>query len=157
MGFVDRPRRVVPSGPGLNNTAATGNRLSPGPRAGVGRELHGPRSAELRKAVTRLDATTDPAALRELGDWISEQYAREFGAVPLGFVALCRLGPPYVDHQLSLTQRIVEHFSRGDRMPDPFQAARMLVRSGAYEYVEVFTDGPALPVQPDGSVVPPRP
>ena len=162
MGYVEQPRRVVPSGPATGaapSLAAPGRVTRAGVGAGVqvGRELYGPRSAELRRAVARLDATTDPAQLRGLSDWIAEQYTADFGTVPLGFVALCHLGPPYVDHTLSLSHNILNHFGRGDRMPDPFEGARMLVRSGAYDYVEVFLGGAALPVLPDGTVVPERP
>lgn len=68
---------------------------------------------------------------------------------------MCFLGAPYIDHQLDLTHRIVAHYTLADRLPDPFGPARMLVRSGAYAYVEVYAGGMLVPVLEDGSVVRP--
>jgi hypothetical protein len=105
------------------------------------------------EAVRRLDAGLDESARAELAAWLCEQYAEKQGSFPLGFVAVCYLGPPFVDHRLNLLHSIVDHFSPADSMPTPFDGARMMVRSGAYAYVEVYEDGLLLPVHKDGSAV----
>ncbi|MFD5316847.1 hypothetical protein [Streptomyces sp. NPDC127098] len=103
--------------------------------------------------VRRLDAGVDDAARAGLVAALCEEYATAHGSVPLGFVAVCRLGPPYVDHTLNLLGSIVRHYGPTEPMPAPFESARMLVRTGAYAWVEVFDDGLLLPVHEDGQVV----
>ncbi|HWG28495.1 hypothetical protein [Actinospica sp.] len=118
------------------------------------RELRRPRGAVLLDAVRRLDAGLDEQACRALAEQISAQYAKDFGGgVPIGLLATCYLGAPYVDHRLNLIELIVEHYTPGSAVPDPYAAARPLVRSGAYAYVEVYSDGLIVPVLPDGSPV----
>ncbi len=118
-----------------------------------GKSRRKPRHAALFHAMHRLDAELDPASRGELARWIREQYEQEFGDIPLGFLAQCYLGPPYVDHRLDLFRDIVEHYAPADVVPEPFGAARMLVRTGAYAFVEVYASGELRPVLPDGSVV----
>lgn len=101
----------------------------------------------------RIDAGLDQASCRELARWIGDRYHVDHGAVPVGFVARCHLGPPYVDHRLDLCHSIVEHYAPRDVMPEPFAAARMLARTGAYAFIEVYANGELRPVRDDGSVV----
>jgi hypothetical protein len=119
----------------------------------LARDLRRPRSAALLAAVHRLDTEISTAAREDLAQWVREAYQVEVGDIPLGFVAQCHLGPPYVDHILDLFQNIVEHYAPADRMPDPYAQARMLVRTGAYAYIEIFGSGEIRPVLPDGTVV----
>ncbi|MFG1607777.1 hypothetical protein [Actinoplanes sp. NPDC049265] len=117
------------------------------------RQRRKPRHAGIFEAVHRLDAGLDEAARANLVGWIRAEYQSEFGDVPLGMFALCHLGPPYVDHRLDLWRSIVEHYAPADPVPDPFAGARMLVRSGAYEFVEVYASGELRPILPDGTAV----
>ncbi|MEV4352044.1 hypothetical protein AB0J83_46925 [Actinoplanes sp. NPDC049596] len=112
-----------------------------------------PRHAGLFEAVHRLDAGLDQGARAQLSEWIRAEYESEFGDVPLGMFALCHLGPPYIDHRLDLWQSIVEHYAPADLVPEPFNQARMLVRTGAYDFVEIYASGELRPVLKDGSVV----
>ncbi|MEU3573323.1 hypothetical protein AB0E96_33590, partial [Kitasatospora sp. NPDC036755] len=124
-------------------------------RSGATADQLRPRPADLLRAVRRLDAGLDPAACAELSDWLKEHYQAAYGDVPLGFLATCYLGPPFVDHRLDLFRVILQHFAPGDQVPEPFGAARMIVRTGAYAYVEVYGSGLVLPVLQDGTVVRP--
>lgn len=121
-------------------------------RTGV-RNMRVPRSAQLIAAIHRLDAGVDEATRAAILEWIEGEYRNEIGDLPLGFVAVCGLGPPYVDHILDLGQRIVEHYASADPMPEPYNAARMLARNPGYAFVEVYFSGIAVPVLADGSVV----
>lgn len=169
MGHIERPRRVVQSGgtesPGRTprttrrlTTDATRDQATATGGTGAGplrRGLYDRRSERLRRTVGRLDAGLDETACRQLADWAREEYASAHGDVPLGFVARCYLGPPFVDHQLNLLNVIVQHFAPADPMPEPFSKARMLARSGGYAYIEVYSSGLVLPVLDDGTVVRP--
>ena len=117
------------------------------------RNLRHPRQAGLLEAVHRLDARLDPGARDELARWIRDQYPVESGAIPIGLVAPCHFGPPYVDHRLDLLDGVLEHCSAVQAMPQPFEGPRMLARSGAYAYVEVNAGGLVALVLPDGDVV----
>jgi hypothetical protein len=114
-----------------------------------------PRHAGLFEAIRRLDAVTEESERRALADWIRDQYQDEYEMtdVPLGFVSRCYLGPPYVDHRLDLAASIVDHFSAAQAMPAPFDEARMGIRTGAYEFVEVYLSGKIIPVRADGTPV----
>ncbi|MFI9239196.1 hypothetical protein [Streptomyces sp. NPDC053079] len=157
MGSIERPRRVVRPAFGAAGpkSPATARTTAPAAAPRPARERYGPRGQGLRDAVRRLDARLDAAAFRELTGRIRDEYADAFGDVPIGFVAQCHLGPPYVDHRLSLLHEIIDHFAPGQPMPDPFSGARMLVRTGHYAYVEVYASGTLLPVLEDGTVVRP--
>jgi hypothetical protein len=172
MGHLERPRRIVQTGgaaapstssdalrrTGQDLGAGAGTRRTvgaPGPAAPLRRERLAPRPQGLRDAVGRLDAGLDENARRQLAEWIRQEYQASYGEIPLGFFSRCYLGPPYVDHQLNLFQVIVRHFAPSDPVPDPFSGARMLVRSGGYAFVEVYSGGLLLPVLGDGTVVRP--
>lgn len=156
MDFGQRQRRVVGiEAPGQAQRPAqhAGQRTSAVPRLGS-REFRKTRSGALTNAVAQLDAAMDEQTRQQLAEWIAGEYAHEYGgAIPLGFLATCYLGPPYVDHRLSLLETIVEHYGPADHVPAPFGEARTLVRSGAYLYVEIYSDGQLVPVRPDGTVV----
>ncbi|MGW0392707.1 hypothetical protein ACWDYJ_17760 [Streptomyces sp. NPDC003042] len=156
MGYIERPRRVVRPAQDLQQTTgqqreATGATRAPGPLA----DRLGNRSARLLEAVTRLDAGLDEAAGHRLADWIREQYEADHHSAPIGFLAVCHLGPPYVDHILNLFGAILTHYTPGDVLPEPYGSARMLVRNPSYVWVEVYSDGLVLPVLANGSVVRP--
>lgn len=172
MSHLERPRRIVRTGgagtPSTSSDALRRTDQGPttgvpprraagttGPAAPLRRERLAPRPQGLRDAVGRLDAGLDDGARRQLAEWIAEEYRSGYGEIPLGFFARCHLGPPYVDHQLDLFAVIVRHFAPSDPVPDPFSGARMLVRSGGYAFVEVYSDGLLLPVLDDGTVVRP--
>lgn len=111
-----------------------------------------PRSGELLQAVRNLDLTQDAAYRAELTTWIEDAYTERMGGVLLGLFARCHLGPPYVDHRLTVVGHILEHYRPTDIVPPPFDAARTLAQSPVYEYVEVYSDGDIIPVLADGSV-----
>lgn len=173
MSHLERPRRIVQPGGAAVTPSTSSDALrrtnpgaapgtsprrtvgAPGPAAPLRRERLTPRPQGLRDAVGRLDAGLDEHARRQLAASIGEEYRARYGEVPLGFFARCYLGPPYVDHMLNLFQVIVRHFAPSDPVPEPFSGARMLVRSGGYAFVEVYSGGLLLPVLDDGTVVRP--
>ncbi|MFG2616683.1 hypothetical protein ACGFXC_03605 [Streptomyces sp. NPDC048507] len=156
MGDTEHPRRLVrpaPDGPQHTTAPSAAGAGARGPLADRLRE----RPHDLLEAVARLDAGLDPVAGRRLADRIREQYTAEYGGAPVGFLAVCHLGPPYVDHVLDLDGAIVRHYAPGETLPPPYGAARMLVRHPHYACVEVYSDGLLLPVLVTGAVVRPAP
>lgn len=156
MGYIERPRRVVRPAQDLQQTTgpAPAATSAAGARGRLADRLRN-RSGELLEAVSRLDAGLDETARRQLAEWIREQYEVQHHSAPIGYVAKCWLGPPYVDHVLDLSGAILTHYAPGDVMPPPFADARMLARNGSYACVEVYSDGLVLPVLANGSVVRP--
>ncbi|MFI6418996.1 hypothetical protein ACIBG6_16535 [Streptomyces sp. NPDC050842] len=134
---------------------ATGSAVGAATGGALSRDFLAPRAPDLRGAIERLDAELDDTARAELAAWIREAYERSHGDVPMGFVARCFLGPPFVDHTLDLMGVITRHFAPFDPMPEPFARARMLARSGGYAYIEVYATGLVIPVLPDGRAVRP--
>lgn len=112
-----------------------------------------PRSKALLQAIQSLDTSTDTAVSRDLVDQIAAEYAERNGGLILGLFSKCHLGPPFVDHRLSLGETILEHYRRDDLVPEPFSKARNLAQSGMYSYIEVYSDGEIVPVRPDGTCV----
>jgi hypothetical protein len=109
------------------------------------------RSRELLDAIERLDTTLDPAAHQQIVDWVQEHYDARNGGQLLGLFGKCYLGPPFVDHMMAVSGHILEHFKPEDAVPTGFAPARPLVRSEAYLFVEVYSDGQVVPVRADGS------
>jgi len=112
-------------------------------------------STALRRAFHSGDLDWErfvPAYRAELTEWIDNAYTERMGGVLLGLFARCHLGPPYVDHRLTVVGHILEHYRPTDIVPPPFDAARTLAQSPVYEYVEVYSDGDIIPVLADGSV-----
>ncbi|MET7650932.1 MULTISPECIES: hypothetical protein [unclassified Streptomyces] len=157
MSSGERIRRiVVPTEPAT--TAQPQGQAHAPQRQGLSsgsRELLRARPGHLLQAVAGLDAALSEDAFREHAQWLREQYLAGYGAAPLGFVARCHLGHPYVDHRLALDGHILDHFAAGHPMPEPFAAARSLARSEAYAFIEVYDGGLLLPVLADGDVVRP--
>lgn len=134
-------------------TTSAGSRTAGARTAPVTRTIsQRPRHSGLFEAVHRLDTQIDEASRRQLAAWITDQYATDYGDIPLGFLARCYLGAPYVDHRLDLLQSIAEHFTPDSTVPAPFDRARTLARSASYEFVEVYASGTLVPVRTDGSV-----
>jgi len=148
MDSSQHRRRVLQSGTGLTGRADHAHRAATGSR-----NLRQTRSAGLIAAIHRLDASVDQASRDDIARYIRAEYERDIGDLPLGFVAECGLGPPYVDHILNLGNVIVEHYAPADTMPEPYARARTLVRSGAYVYVEIYVSGEIVPVLANGSAV----
>lgn len=88
-----------------------------------------------------------------LMDWVRGEYDARQGGVMMGLFAQCHLGAPYVDHRLDLLGNICEHFTAADPVPAPYGQARGLARSGAYAYIELYSDGAMVPILPDGTAV----
>lgn len=112
---------------------------------------HTIRSPEIMQAVRNLDMTADEAYKQQLAGWIDEAYKARGGGNLLALFSKCYLGEPYVDHQITLSGYIVEHYQRDQQVPPIFSKARPLAQSNAYEFIEIYADGEVIPIRADGS------
>ena len=70
----------------------------------------------------------------------------------IGILAKCYLGFPYEVHTLNFTlSSIIEHYKKGQTLPDGMEKARAMAARGVYEYIEVYTDY-CCAVSSDGTV-----
>jgi hypothetical protein len=154
---VPRHRRVFQQNSALVRSTRPPGTFVPGNRVVVDRlqlmNRAKARSSELLASVARLDATVDAAARAQIVEWVRQEYDSRQGGMLIGLFAKCYLGPPYVDHKLSLTQAILQHYAPGEDPGFPYSNARGLVRSAAYAYIEIYSDGAIVPVRTDGSSV----
>ena len=105
------------------------------------------------QAISSLDTHPSADAVAKIMDWIRDDYDARGGGALMGLLGRCYLGPPYVDHIMTTSGEICEHFTPADTVPLPYGAARSLAASPAYLFVEVYTDGAVVPIRPDGSAV----
>lgn len=112
------------------------------------------RSRDLMRVLGDIDACVDRAAQAEIMRWVQAEYEGRQGGTLVGLFQQCYLGPPYVDHKLDLFGDIVHHYAGGEAVESPYGQARSLVSSGAYAFVEIYSDGAMVPVRPDGTAVP---
>lgn len=84
-------------------------------------------------------------------EWIKKEYDAREGGILIGLFSTCYLGYPFVDHRMDVFGGIAEHYAAGDDVPSPFERARPLAMSGAYAYIEIYSDGEVIPVRDDGS------
>lgn len=109
------------------------------------------RPGQVLEVLQRIDVTSDPALRQALLDWLQQVYDQRQGGELVGLFSRCYLGHPFLDHQLSLTGRIVEHYEHTQQPPPPFGSVRSLARSPAYAYIEIYSDGAVVPVRPNGT------
>ena len=112
------------------------------------------RSSVLVEYLTKIDAhNSAQASLAEALQWIRDQYPpNEFGIL-VGMFARCYLGAAFIDHTLDLFGNICVHHKPEDEVPFPFHHARSLAQSGAYAFVEIYSDGTIVPIRTDGTPV----
>lgn len=100
------------------------------------------RTERHRHLVAQLEAsgTVQRTGIDRVAAELANFYREEAAAMPLGLVARCYLGPPFVVHYLDLMGVIIDHFDAATPMPHPFETARGLALNGAYAFVEVYAD-----------------
>ncbi|QXT63785.1 hypothetical protein [Tessaracoccus palaemonis] len=104
-------------------------------------------------AVTQLDTTTGPDALRAVTSYVNSIYQESDLGNPVALFARCQLGEPYLDHLMSLDGTILTHFKRSEALAPHLAAARALARSDAYAFIEVYDDGSLVPVRANGQPI----
>lgn len=140
-------------------TRGKGPVLHTGRKVGAARNvgakvLTAPRSAGYLAAIGKLDAsaTLRPVELAKVIEEIHREFADRWAAVPIGFVGHCYLGPPFEAHTLTVDCQVIEHYQRGQPLPEQLEQARSLARAEQYLMIEVYQDR-LVCVLTDGSVV----
>lgn len=113
-------------------------------KAELDRLLRRPRSKRYMDALHKLDAgghANNQNEVNEIIDAIREEFPEvEIKGVLIGYVSRCYLGDPYEVHTLDMFGQIVEHYVRGQMLPDGLERARSIAISGGYEFIEVYID-----------------
>ena len=108
------------------------------------RLLRKPRSKKYMDAMHRLDAgghTMNQHKVDSIIDAIREEFPEvELQGVLLGVISKCYLGDPYEVHTLDLIGDIIEHYKRGQTLPNNMEKARTLAIRGGYDFIEVYVD-----------------
>ena len=122
----------------------------------LNRRLKQPRSKAYIEAIHKLDAgghTMNAAERAAIIDAIRAAFPEivDLAGVLIGIVSKCYLGDPYEVHTLTIAANIIEHYKRGQALPNGMERARSLAARGGYEFVEVYTDV-CRAVSSDGSV-----
>ena len=122
------------------------------------RILRKKRSQKYMEAMKSLDAgghVHNQEKVNELINVIREEFPEveliDKGML-IGILAKCYLGFPYEVHTLNFTlSSIIEHYKRGQTLPDGMEKARGIAVRGMYEYIEVYKDY-CCAVSSDGTV-----
>lgn len=108
------------------------------------RLLRTPRSKEYMEALHKLDAgghVHNEAQVQEFMDAIRNEFPEiSIQGILLGFVAKCYLGDDYEVHTVDITGNIIEHYEKGQVLPNGLEKARGIAIHGGYEFIEVYVD-----------------
>lgn len=153
--FLSRQKRQTMTESRLKTTTAA-PRQQTGTLAGEGaRLLRQNRTPAYLAALGKLDAgeaRLDPNFVAK----VKEQIRQEFPAVQclgsfLGILAKCYIDDTYDVHTLDWQEEILQHYHRGEALPEGLAKGRSLALYGDYAFVEVYTDC-CRGVYPDGHV-----
>lgn len=132
-----RSELLIRSADTQQRTKATLNQMQ------IERVLNKKRSQKYIDAMKRLDAgghMHNREQVQAIIDIIREELPEiEIDMGPIGIVSKCYLGAPYEVHTLDVTGSIIEHYETYRSMPSGLEKARVLARSGQYEFIEVYT------------------
>lgn len=153
--FLSRQKRQTMAGSTLQ-TNATGFRQQTGTLTGEGaRLLRQNRTPAYMDALGKLDAG-DARLDPEFAAKVVARIRKEFPAVQclgsfLGILAQCHIDDTYDVHTLDWKEDILQHYHRGEALPEGLAKGRSLALYGGYAFVEVYTDC-CRGVYPDGHV-----
>ncbi|WP_071141618.1 hypothetical protein [Acidaminococcus timonensis] len=153
--FLSRQKRQTLAGSTLQ-TNATGSRQQTGTLTGEGaRLLRQNRTPAYMDALGKLDAG-DARLDPEFAARVVARIRKEFPAVQclgsfLGILAPCHIDDTYDVHTLDWKEDILQHYHRGEALPEGLAKGRSLALYGGYAFVEVYTDC-CRGVYPDGHV-----
>ena len=101
-------------------------------------------SKEYIDAIHQLDAgghVHNQKEVNEIINTVKSEFSNvDINGILLGFVAKYYLGAPYEAHTLNLVGEIVDHYKRGEILPNRLDKAKSIAIHGGYEFIEVYTD-----------------
>ena len=110
----------------------------------IDRLLRKPRSKEYMEALHKLDAgghVQNQNQVNEIINTIKSEFPElEISSILLGYVSICYLGKPYEVHTLTMMGGIIEHYKKGQILPNGLEKARTIAMRGGYEFIEVYVD-----------------
>lgn len=108
------------------------------------RRLRKKRSSSYVELMKKLDAHSVTNNQAQIDD-LKEAMRSEFPEIqpyqfPIGIIAKCYLGKPYEVHTLDVKLDIVEHYKKGESLPQQLEKGRSLALHPSYEIIEVYND-----------------
>ncbi|RAV04173.1 hypothetical protein [Paenibacillus sp. YN15] len=123
--------------------------------AALEKRLKQKRSPAYMDTMVKLDAAgavCDPSMVKELVAAMEKEFSDLTPSQRLlGLVARCYLGAPYEVHTLDMLFGIVQHYKRGNPLPNGMEKARMVAMIPQYAHIEVYTNC-ICAISNDGSV-----
>ncbi|WP_273353633.1 hypothetical protein [Corynebacterium resistens] len=138
----------------LQSVAKASERLTPKTGTFEIKNRQRNRPEQLIEVLRELDHSQNPVHVARAIEEIRQLYRELMVGDLVGLFGRCYLGNPFIDHQVSITGGVLQHFSPNDEVPFPFSVARGVLKSTtAYEYVEVYSDGSLVPLYPTSEPV----
>ncbi|GIN88223.1 hypothetical protein J6TS2_46090 [Heyndrickxia sporothermodurans] len=108
------------------------------------KRLRQKRSAAYINIISKLDAggvTCNHTKIEELIQVIQSEFPDiNPYQYPIGIIARCYLGKPYEVHTLDVKLEIINHFKKGETLPQQMDRGRSLALHPSYEFIEVYND-----------------
>jgi hypothetical protein len=128
----------------LTSNSASKQQQSKEQKMAVARILRKKRSKNYVSAIHHLDAGGHVHNQKQLDDilhMIQEEFPEvALSGILLGIVSNCYLGENYEVHSIDIAGNIIDHFRKGQPMPERLEKARTLALMGGYEFIEVYVD-----------------
>ncbi|MCH4826773.1 hypothetical protein [Planococcus halocryophilus] len=120
------------------------NRVSELSGLALDKSLRQKRSSEYIEVMTKLDAGSMLSKQQHI-DELKQSIRSEFPDLSpsqylIGIVSKCYLGNPYTVHSLDMSLDILQHYKRGEVLPDSMERARSLALHPGYEFIEVYNN-----------------
>ncbi|MCL2017127.1 MAG: hypothetical protein FWG68_12865 [Defluviitaleaceae bacterium] len=102
------------------------------------------RSKQYMETVSKLDVggkIHNHGKAKEIIEALRQEFPEiELDGDFMGIVSKCHLGEDYEVHRLDIIDDIIEHYRRGQPLPDGLEKARSIAIHGGYEFIEVYTN-----------------
>ena len=123
---------------------ATKTTKEPVDKLELDRLLRKPRSKQYMETMCCLDVgghTHNQEKVEEIIKALCDEFPEiKLQGELLGIVSKCYLGGDYEVHRLNLIGDIIDHFRRGQPLPDGLEKVRSIAMHGGYEFIEVYSD-----------------
>ena len=102
------------------------------------------RSKDYVDMICQLDAgghVANQDKVKQIIQKIKDEFLEvDISPILLGIVATCYLEKPYEVHTLDMDEGVLEHYKKGQILPNGMERVRGIAMRGEYAFIEVYTD-----------------